>query len=160
MKNVECRLAKVFEYLNANDKLAGVVKAAQEKFESTEQELRAASESLRADSSETRWVLLSSTESIEEWVRDGFKLTFNFEKGAFELSIFKPYGMVEKDRICYFNKTYMKEFGRGKTIDDLNQVSWSGIKYNVEHNMGSLEAAMFKFIFLDYMKYTQEQILK
>jgi hypothetical protein len=152
MKNVECRLSKVFEYLNANDKLASVVKATQEKFELTEQELRVASESLRADSSENRWVLLSSTESIEEWVRDGFKLTFHFEKCIFELSVFKPYGMIEKDRICYFNTTYMKEFGGGKTIDDLNQVSWSGIRYNIEHRMSSLESAMFKFIFLDYMK--------
>lgn len=152
MKNVEGRLNKVFEYLNSNDTLASVVKAAQEKLKSTEQELRAASEALRADSSENRWVLLSNTESIEEWVRDGFKLTFNFEKCIFELSVFKPYGMVEKDRIGYFNKTYMKEFGGGKTIDDLNQVSWSGIKYNVEHRMSSLESAMFKFIFLDYMK--------
>lgn len=152
MKNVERRLNQVMEYLNNHDNLACVVKAAQEKVKSTEQELHAASEVLRTDSSENRWVLLSSTQSIEEWVSDGFKLTFNFETCTFELSVFKPYGMIEKDRICYFNKTYMKEFGRGKTIDDLNQVSWSGIRHNVEHNMGSLESAMFKFIFLDYMK--------
>ena len=66
MKNVECRLNKVLEYLNNNDKLASVVKAAQEKLKSSEQELHAASEVLRADSSENRWVLLSSTGSIEE----------------------------------------------------------------------------------------------
>lgn len=152
MKNVESRLNQVLEYLNSNDKLACVVKAAQEQLKSTEQELHAASEALRADSSENRWALLSSTESIEEWVREGFKLTFNFGKGTFDLSIFKPYGMVEKDRIRYFNETYMKEFYIGKTIDDLNQVSWCGIKYNVEHKMPSMESAMFKFIFVDYLK--------
>lgn len=152
MKNIESRLIQVMEYLNSNDKLACVVKAAQEQLKPTEQELHAASEELRADDSENRWVLLSSTRSMEEWVRDGFKLTFIFEKGTFALSVFKPYGMVEKDRIRYFNETYMKEFYVGKTIDDLSQVSWSGIKYNVEHKMRSVDSAMFKFIFLDYLK--------
>lgn len=152
MKNVECRLNKVFEYFNSNDKLASVVKATQEKLKSTEQELRAASEALRADSSENRWVLVGNNRSVEEWISNGFRLVIKFQDGSVELTTFKPYGMTEDDRIRYFNETYMKEFGRGKTIDDLSQVAWFGIAYNVNNVMAEKRSDEFRFIFADYMK--------
>lgn len=155
MKNIESRLNEVLEYLKSNAKLENALRAAHEGNSATEQELRIASEALRDDSSENRWVLLSTLDNgnVEEWVRDGFKLVIKFAEGSVELSVFKPYGMSESDRIRYFNETYMREFGRGKTIDDLSQVSWCGIAYNVDNVMDKGTSVDFHFIFVDYMKY-------
>lgn len=155
MKNIESRLNEVLEYLKSNAKLENALRAAHEGNSATEQELRIASEALREDRSENRWVLVGNNRSVEEWISNGFRLVIKFQEGSVELTIYKPYGMSENDRIRYFNETYMKEFGRGKTIDDLSQVAWFGISYNVNNVMDEERSADFRFIFADYMKINQ-----
>lgn len=152
MRNIESRLDEVLVYLESNDKIANALRAAKEGGSAKEQELRVASEALREDRSEKRWVLVSNNGNVEEWVREGFSMTINFVEGSVSMNIYKPYGMTENDRIRYFNETYMKKFKGGKTIDDLNQVAWFGIAFDVDNNMSCEQADEFRYIFVDYLK--------
>lgn len=91
------------------------------------------------------WKLADESENIQIWIRHGYEIIIDKINYKCSLGYYVPYGtMNEEDRVCYFNKTYMKERGKRGVITSLDQVAWEGLKalkYSEE----------FEYVFADYL---------